>query len=196
MELPHVLGMKGIPQGNPFNINPMKVEEDDKHRIGINWGASWVSQHMDRTCALAELLPLSKISSANLFSLQKGAHQKQLYPPPTGMEVCDIAPHLTDFLDTATVLMSMDAIVTTDNVVANLSCMLGLPTFVLVPKCSDWRWGECGKSTWFPSARVYQQDNVGEWGPPIARLTNDLGAYLNQLGKLENNEMEASHAEV
>src|SRR6185369_14092490 len=110
----------------------------------------------------------------SLYGLQKGAHQKQLYPPPTGMQVIDIAPSLRDFRDTAACLIGMDAVVTTDNVVGNLSCMLGQPTFVLVPKCADWRWGERGRTPWYPSARVYQQEVIGDWSQPIARLTADL----------------------
>jgi hypothetical protein len=183
MELPWVLGMTGIPVANPFNVRAVPMPQET-HNVGINWGASWATPYMDRACALSEYLPLTRIPGVRLFGLQKGAHQKQLYPPPVGIEVHDLAPQLTDFLDTAVLLNSMDAVVTTDNVVGNLSCMLGRPTFVLVPKCADWRWGEDGRAPWYPSARVHQQDVIGEWGAPIARLVADLGACLDRTGKL------------
>jgi len=182
MELPWVLGMRGIPLKNPFNVGAVQFPEET-HNVGINWGASWAAPYMDRACALAEYLPLSQLPSVTLYGLQKGSHQKQLYPPPTGMKVHDLAPNLVDFLDTAVCLMSMDAVVTTDNVVGNLACMLGRPTFVLVPKCADWRWGEGGRAPWYPSARVYQQDEIGEWGAPIARLVHDLTRYLREQGR-------------
>jgi hypothetical protein len=182
MELPHVLGISGIPDANPFNVGAVPFPEES-HAIGINWGASWAAPYMDRSCALAEYLPLTTIRSATLYGLQKGAHQKQLYPPPVGMQVHDLAPSLNDFLDTAVCLMSMDAVVTTDNVVGNLACMLGRPTFVLVPRCADWRWGEGGRTPWYPSARVYRQDVIGEWGAPIAGLMQDLTAYLREHGR-------------
>ena len=95
-----------------------------------------------------------------------------------GFQAQDLAPNLADFLDTAVVLSSMDAVVTTDNVVGNLACMLGRPTFVLVAKCADWRWGSGGHTPWYPTARVYQQEVAGEWEKPIAALTQDLHAYL------------------
>lgn len=182
MELPHVLGMHGVPLDNPFNVGRVAFPERT-HNIGINWGASWAAPYMDRACALAEYMPLTTIPDVALHGLQKGAHQKQLYPPPTGMQVQDLAPNLGDFLDTAVCLMSMDAVVTTDNVVGNLACMLGRPTFVLVPKCADWRWGEGGRAPWYPSARVYQQDVIGEWDRPIARLVDDLAQYLREHGR-------------
>lgn len=188
MELPHALRIAGVPTANPFAVGTVPFAEDT-HRIGVNWGASWAAPYMDRACALAEFLPLTEIPNATLYALQKGTHQKQLYPPPTGMEVTDLAPSLRDFRDTAACLMGMDAVVTTDNVVGNLSCMLGRPTFVLVPKCADWRWGEGGRTPWYPSARVYQQDVIGEWGKPIARLRADLYSFLQEEARaLPNSE--------
>ncbi|MBI5921924.1 MAG: hypothetical protein HY847_09740 [Betaproteobacteria bacterium] len=76
----------------------------------------------------------------------------------------------------------MDAIVSTDNVVANLACMLGKPTFVLLPKKPDYRWWDGKKSPWYPTARLYRQDVALEWGKPIKLLTADLSAYLANLG--------------
>lgn len=177
MQVPHVLGLSGVPVANPFNVAPVTFPQE-KFRIGINWGASWVAPYMDRSCALTEYLPLMQIPQATLYAVQKGAYQRQLHPCPVGFEAIDLAPKLGDFLDTAIVISSMDAVVTTDNAVANLSCMLGMPTFVLAPKGADWRWGEAGRTPWYPSARVYQQETVGEWGNSIACLVRDLSAYL------------------
>ncbi|MCB0218538.1 MAG: hypothetical protein KDH09_02485 [Chrysiogenetes bacterium] len=177
MELPHALGLTGVPVGNPFNVGVVPFPEET-HAVAINWGASWAAPYMDRACALAEYLPLMQLPATTLYAVQKGAHQRQLYPPPVGFQAQDLAPNLADFLDTAVVLSSMDAVVTTDNVVGNLACMLGRPTFVLVAKCADWRWGSGGHTPWYPTARVYQQEVAGEWEKPIAALTQDLHAYL------------------
>lgn len=177
MELPHLLGMRGVPVDNPFRVSAVPFAEAT-HNLAINWGASWAAPYMDRSCALGEYLPLMQLPGTTLYAVQKGAHQKQLYPPPLGFQAYDLAPKLADFLDTAIVLSSMDAVVTTDNVVGNLACMLGLPTFVLVPKCADWRWGTGGRAPWYPSARVYQQEVAGEWDKPIARLVAELATFL------------------
>lgn len=196
MQIPHALGMRGVPQQNPFKVSAIEFPLD-KHNVGINWGASWVAPYMDRSCALAEYMPISRIPGVALYGIQKGPHQKQLYPQPTGMQVHDLAPNMGDFLDTAACLMSMDAVVTTDNVVGNLSCMLGVPTFVLVPKCADWRWGEGGRAPWYPSARVYQQEVTGQWDQPIGRLAHDLTAYLQEHGRpLLRSAAEATPEEV
>jgi hypothetical protein len=182
LELPHVLGLRGFPTVSPFKVAAAEVPER-RHKVGIAWGASWTSSLVDRSCALAELLPLARIRSARLYSLQKGAHQRQLHPAPRGMTVHDLSPELGDFLDTAARLAAMDAVVTTDNVVANLACALGRPTFVLVPKAADWRWGRDGCAPWYPCARVYEQRVAGEWAEPVKRLTRDLAGYLRECGR-------------
>jgi hypothetical protein len=182
LELPHVLRLRGFPTVNPFNVAATELPERG-HKVGIAWGASWTSTLVDRSCALAELLPLARIRSARLYSVQKGAQRRQAHPAPRGMTVHDLAPELGDFRDTAERLAAMDAIVTTDNVVANLGCTLGRPTFVLAPKAADWRWGAAGRTPWYPSARVYQQDVAGEWDAPISRLAADLRTHLTARGR-------------
>lgn len=183
LQLPHILGMSGVPLENPFSVSPVPFPQE-RHNVAVNWGASWTAPYLDRACALSELMPLMALPSTSLYAVQKGPHQRQLYPPPMGFQAHDLAPKFNDFLDTAIVLSSMDAVVTTDNVVANLACMLGCPTFVLVPKAADWRWGEGGRAPWYPSARVYHQTVSGEWGDPINRLAGDLARYLRDQARL------------
>jgi hypothetical protein len=177
MEVPHILGLSGVPTANPFTVEPLPFPAET-HNVAITWGASWGVPFFERSCALGQLLPLMQLPRTTLYSVQKSHHRNQLNPPPVGMQVHDLSPHIADFWGSARVLMSMDAVVTTDNVVANLACMLERPTFVLVPKASDWRWGEGGRAPWYPTARVYQQTVAGEWTEPIARLTSDLYEFL------------------
>lgn len=193
MQVPHVLGMRGFPVDNPFQVGSATFPQET-YNVGINWGASWVAPYTDRSCALAEYLPFTRIPDATLYAVQKGAHQKQLYPPPTGMQVHDLGPNLVDFFDTAACLLGMDAVVTTDNVVGNLACMLGRPTFVLAPKCADWRWGDGGRTPWYPSARVYQQRVIGDWSAPIEELAEDLAEFLRGSPRQLQSGVEAENA--
>jgi hypothetical protein len=177
MEVPHILGMSEVPKATPFKVQGVAFP-DETHNVAITWGSSWGLPFFERSCAVAQYLPLMDLPSTTYYSVQKSHHKNQLYPPPHGIDVQDLAPHISDFWDTARVLLSMDAVVTTDNVVANLACTLNCPTFVLVPKASDWRWGFDGRAPWFPTARVYMQRTAGDWSEPIAALTRDLHAYL------------------
>lgn len=80
-----------------------------------------------------------------------------------------------DWLDTARLLESLDAVVSVDTAVAHLAGAMGLPVFVLVPFAPDWRWG-LGHETcaWYPSARLVRQPASRDWAGAIATLATLL----------------------
>lgn len=52
--------------------------------------------------------------------------------------------------------------------------ILGKPVWVL-DYGKEFRWrGEGDRSTWFPSARVFQQETPGEWGQVVERVGREL----------------------
>lgn len=52
---------------------------------------------------------------------------------------------------------------------------LGIPTWVLLPFASDWRWlMDREDSPWYPSLRLFRQQKFGEWEPVFARVAQEL----------------------
>lgn len=182
-EIPHLLQASGetIPMKPYISAPPMILANGIN--IGLAWGAGQMNSVVNRTCALAELAVIADIQGVNLYSLQKGPFAQQLTRQPEGMRVIDISHELNDFTDTASAIAAMDAVVTTDNVVANLAGAMGKPVFVLAPRPADFRWGLYGGVSWYPSARVYEQRVKGEWAEPIAALKCDLEAYLRGMDR-------------
>ena len=178
--LPHCLNVTAatIPQEPYIRAEPMSVEGEGV-KIGLSWGASWMNQYIDRTCALAEMHPITQVDGASFYSLQKGGFAKQLNPPPVGMRITDLSEQLHDFADTASAIAALDAVVSTDNVVANLAGAMGKPVFLLADKPTEWRWGARGRVSWYPTARIYQQATRGVWQEPINRLAENLREFVN-----------------
>ncbi len=171
----------------PYIRAPAFRPNPRQYHVGIVWGCSWAHPYADRSCALAELHPLVDIPGIKLYSLQKGAHAKQLLRPPAGMDaIVNLGDGFRDFYDTACAVASMDAIVTTDTAVANLAAAMGKPTFVLLPYHPDFRWGS--SAPWYPAARCYEQRVRGEWNEPIAKLSADLRGFLHDLRKIKASE--------
>jgi hypothetical protein len=57
---------------------------------------------------------------------------------------------------------------------------LAKPVWVLVPFVPDWRWQLDGDdSPWYPTARLFRQDESRAWDRVIARLR----AALSELGR-------------
>jgi len=115
------------------------------------------------------LAPLATLRDIQWFSLQPGTTT----PPP--LDLVDRTADLTDFADTAALLMQLDLVVTVDTSVAHLAGALGRPVWILLPYAADWRWlVERSDSPWYPSARLYRQSAPGDWPSVVERLRADL----------------------
>ena len=69
-----------------------------------------------------------------------------------------------DFLELAAIISNCDLIITTGSTIAHLSAAIGIPTWVLLPKVPDWRWGLEGESCfWYPSMRLFRQNEINQW---------------------------------
>ncbi|HKE40539.1 MAG TPA: ADP-heptose--LPS heptosyltransferase, partial [Casimicrobiaceae bacterium] len=68
---------------------------------------------------------------------------------------------------------------TIDSAVAHLAGALGMPTWILLKVGADWRWMlNRDDSPWYPTARLFRQEQLGEWGPVIARVQRDLTLHF------------------
>jgi tetratricopeptide (TPR) repeat protein len=142
-------------------------------RVGLAW-AGKAQPDPFRSCTLAALAPLAAIPGVVLVSLQLGeaAEQAALEGAP---ELIDPTPGIADFADTAALVANLDLVVTVDTSVAHLAGALGTPTWVMLPRAADWRWGTSREdSPWYPGMRLFRQERQGEWGPVLARLAGAL----------------------
>ncbi|WP_244136302.1 hypothetical protein [Burkholderia sp. BCC0405] len=73
-------------------------------------------------------------------------------------------PEIWSFDDTAACIGQLDAVVSVDSAVANLSAMMGRPTCVLVSTSGDWRWsGQGTTARWIEGVTVLRQVQEGNW---------------------------------
>ncbi|MBV8464935.1 MAG: glycosyltransferase, partial [Burkholderiales bacterium] len=83
--------------------------------------------------------------------------------------------HLNDFTDTAALLMHMDLVISVDTSIAHLAGALGKQVWLMLPKSADYRWlVDRDDTPWYPSMRLYRQEDFGDWTSIIARLQRDL----------------------
>lgn len=58
----------------------------------------------------------------------------------------------------------MDLLISTDTGPAHLAGALGAPTWLLVQRVPDWRWGLNGEQcASYPSMRLFRQREQGDW---------------------------------
>ena len=146
------------------------------YRVGLAWGGRPTHPNdRRRSIRLARLAPIAAIEGVRFISLQKpmvqaDAEAVQLFP---GMS--DLSVELRDFDDTAALIANLDLVLTVDTSVGHLSGALGKPTWIMVPKASDWRWllGR-SDSPWYPTVRLFRQATPGGWEDVIDEVATAL----------------------
>jgi Flp pilus assembly protein TadD len=153
--------------------------------VGICWqGRPGIQPDLGRSIALAELAPLAAVPDVTLVSLQKHHGIDQLASMPQGMRIAMPPDEFDDgpdaFLDTAAMMMSLDLVISVDSAIAHLAGALARPTWLLLRRIPDWRWGIAGDETiWYPTMRLYRQTRNRIWLDPIETMAQDLQARRN-----------------
>jgi hypothetical protein len=66
--------------------------------------------------------------------------------------------------------------------VAHLAGALAKPVWVLLPFVPDWRWLlDREDSPWYPTARLFRQDETRQWDNVIARVQAALHDFVRGL---------------
>lgn len=149
-------------------------------RIGICWQGN-PSHHADpyRSVPLRTLRPLLDVEGVNWVSLQHGPGREQIAPMDLGTRLHQLPENLDQsggaFLDTAAVMQNLDLVITTDTSAGHLAGALGVPTWLLLGKVPDWRWGLSGETTpWYTAHRLWRQEKVGDWESVVDRMATEL----------------------
>jgi ADP-heptose:LPS heptosyltransferase len=101
------------------------------------------------------------------------------------MRFTDLSPlfeNITDTLsDTAALIANLDLVVGVDTAVTHLAGALGKPVWLLLACTPDWRW-LIGRedSPWYPTMRLFRQDQRGDWGGVIERARIALDSLVKE----------------
>jgi tetratricopeptide (TPR) repeat protein len=131
-----------------------------------------------RSIPLAALAPLKNVPGIKWVNLSTDPRPEQSeLVREFNME--DPTPGIKNFGDTASLLASVDGVISIDCSSAHLAAALGKPLWVLKPTLDDWRW-QIGDtlSPWWPAARTFPAEAPGVWDQAIDRLACDLARQL------------------
>ena len=149
--------------------------------IGINWQGNPKAEKTGlrgRSLQLEAFASIASSSQSSLLSLQKGFGSEQL-------ETCSFKDRFVscqdqindtwDFLETAAIIANCDLVITSDTSVAHLAGGMGKTTWLLLKKVPEWRWGLAGDTSfWYPSMRLFRQQQRGNWDEVIKRVAIEL----------------------
>lgn len=151
-------------------------------RIGICWSGNALHERdVRRSIPLSVLAPILTLPDASFISLQKDlrpSDESDFYRS----SLIDFRDLLFDFDDTASLIMSLDVVISVDTSVAHLAGALGKPVWILLPYVPDWRWMlNRNDSPWYPTARLFRQDRHADWPGVIQAVRESLLARIDAI---------------
>lgn len=166
--------------------NDMRREEGGPLRIGLSWTGGSKRTHVARRSLPIEMLePILKARpDAQWLSLQ--------YTPNAARDVCELEEktgvrisHFPGFVEcyeydkTASLVASLDLVITVCTTVHYLGGAMGIPTWTLVPSRTWWRYGmNSDRLPWYNSVRLFRQERDGDWSAPIQQIAERLAQFV------------------
>lgn len=181
MSLPLAFGtrLETVPSVTPYLRAPAddiavwetRLSNTRRPRIGLVWSGNPTHlRDADRSIALETLLPLLDVD-AGFVSVQKDVRDADAALLAARGDILQVGSALNDFADTAALLSQLDLVITVDTSVTHLAGALGKPVWVLLPFIPDWRWLlDRETSPWYPTARLFRQDESRSYDGVIARM--------------------------
>ncbi len=172
--------------------------KDKRIRIGVNArGNITHSNDHNRSIAINQLLEaIGNVlpSDAAILLLQKDQLDNELDQLPNDPRLVVLGDKIKDFSDSTAIMRELDILITIDSAPAHLAGILGIPTWLLLPRRTDWRWGymdqeacqnpdqweRTHRTPWYPSMRLFRQFEAElGWSPVLTNLQQALAAAVS-----------------
>ncbi|HEX5211061.1 MAG TPA: tetratricopeptide repeat protein [Pseudolabrys sp.] len=157
-----------------------RIEALPGKRVALAWaGNANHANDRNRSIELKLLEPLFGVAGISFLSIQRELRgDDAAILARHANDVTHLGGELADMADTAALLALADLTISVDTSVVHLAGALGRPVWVLLPFAPDWRWApsndDGNKSAWYPQARLFRQDGLGDWPSVVARARDDL----------------------
>src|ERR1700722_11423916 len=153
----------------------------DRPRIGLFWsGNPMNTRDHNRSIGFSSFLSLLDIN-ATFISLQKDVRAADAVVLNDRSDLLHFGDELRSFADTAALIANLDLVITVETSVAHLAGALAKPVWVLLPFIPDWRWLlDRDDSPWYPTARLFRQDDSRRWDGAFGRLRAALDDLLHR----------------
>lgn len=141
-----------------------------KPRIGIAWsGGIWQNAALHRELPLSDWQPIFDAVDAEFVSLQYKDASKDIEGTPVVQYPW--ATLTEDYDDTAALVASCDLVIVVQTSITHLAGALGVPCWTMIPKVSQWRYGESFTDLpWYKSVRLFRQ--AEKW--PVRQIADEL----------------------
>jgi tetratricopeptide (TPR) repeat protein len=144
-------------------------------RVGIAWSGN--PAHLNdrhRSVPLEVWSSMFDVHEVEFICLQTDVKDTDLSLMPH-LPLREFRSDVKDFADSAALMANVDLVITVDTSIAHLAGAVAKPVWILLPLNPDWRWLlQRTDSPWYPSARLFRQQQSGNWRPVIENVRREL----------------------
>lgn len=159
-------------------------------KVGLVWNGGFRAHQPELWLVNSERnIPLSlmaqhlQMPDIDFFSLQKGdpaeselrGHETEHWPRGN---LHNFTHELHSFADTAALIDQLDLVISVDTSTAHLAAAMGKSVWLLNRYDTCWRWlRDIDHSPWYPSVRIYRQNQNRHWHAPLHQIAEDLKRF-------------------
>jgi tetratricopeptide (TPR) repeat protein len=188
LKLPKLFKAKegNIPPAISFNLSNEDISlwknklslSKDKLNVGLS-----ISGNRNHTNDFYRSMLLQEFSSlfefGKFFLLQKELNEADLEVMNQYQNVVFLGDQIDDFLDTASIVVNMDLVISVDTSLIHLAGSLNKSSYLMLPWCPEWRWLlDRSDSPWYPTVEIFRQQALGDWSSVINQLKLKLESKL------------------
>ena len=159
-----------------------------KYLCGVTWSSNVKKIGAEKSIELEDLLPVLSLEDIAFVSLQYGNVQKQLaeFNEKYDMNImeCDSVDNFFDLDGHAALIEACDFVITISNTSAHMAGAIGKETYLMCPSGKGllWYWSNQtnGKSLWYPSIHIYEQNSPGQWTDVVQNIKVEIEKKLNE----------------
>ena len=174
--IPKPEGFLKVPKAKIEAYRKANINENDKIKIGIAYEGTMASKETNRDIPLEYLYPLMMMPDVEVYSFQVDDLSRQMDRIPPEANLIRLSRTFHNWEDTACAMNCMDLMVTTDNGVMNLAGALGIKTFGIFNRITEWRWFKTDGDdiAWYKSIKPFQCPTSDDWSTPVNRILEEV----------------------
>ncbi len=150
-------------------------------KVGISWkGGKNEQERRSRSAPFWQWDVILNVKDVQFVNLQYGDSSLELEDAKKRLGVTihhwEDSDPLKDIDDFGAQVSALDLMISIDNSTVHLSGAFGVPTWVILPIGSSWRWLTAVEdSPWYSSVRLFRQKEYPDWGSVFESVAMELG---------------------
>jgi len=169
-EMPFTRAYLTVPQAQVNNYREKYINNNRNLKVGICTNGDKNANYNGRDIEFSAFKSIFNIEGVEFYSFSKDFE--------TEGKIINLGGTFSNFTDTACALKCMDFVISTDNVILNLSGALGIETYGLFNKYPNFRWYKLSTDNvgWYESVKPLQVSENNCWKP----ILNEIEQIIRQ----------------